>query len=279
MGLGFGAVSLGWLLSLAAGVLLVLAWVGWRFFLRAIPVATQAQTSLPTLLSVVRPMLPRLCVWRERIAENLRAGGMGRALLAGALVLLLTMGLAYAMRGLVRPDPLTGTPGLFGAHIGQMFAPDELVPPPALPPEFFVSSDDPNLESADRDWHKLEAGFRQQVVWLIERARQRGIGLTLLEGYRSPERQTRLASAGPGVTRAGAFQSKHQYGLAADLAPVRDGRLAMNEADPWVAEAYRVLGEEAVRAGLVWGGHWSLRDLGHVEIAGALVARRNEQLK
>lgn len=46
------------------------------------------------------------------------------------------------------------------------------------------------------------------------------------ESYRSPARQNELLSNGKGVTRAGAWQSAHQFGLAVDFVPflTRSGR-------------------------------------------------------
>ena len=77
---------------------------------------------------------------------------------------------------------------------------------------------------------------------------------------------------GSHVTSARAFQSKHQFGMAVDLAPLRDGRLIISERDPWAMEAYLALGEEAEKAGLIWGGRWWFKDYGHVEIAESIKA-------
>ncbi|MEO7055528.1 MAG: M15 family metallopeptidase, partial [Caldimonas sp.] len=96
---------------------------------------------------------------------------------------------------------------------------------------------------------------------------QHGIDMVLLEGYRSPERQARLAALGPNVTRAGAGESYHQYGMAADCAFMRDGRIVISEQDPWVAAAYATYGEVSRSVGLTWGGGWrSIKDYGHVEL-------------
>ncbi|MCY1535230.1 D-alanyl-D-alanine carboxypeptidase [compost metagenome] len=64
---------------------------------------------------------------------------------------------------------------------------------------------------------------------------------------------------------AKANQSYHQYGLAADNAFYRNGKLVISEKDPWAMEGYRLYGEAAESVGLVWGGRWSFRDYGHVE--------------
>ncbi|MGC4076220.1 MAG: M15 family metallopeptidase [Rubrivivax sp.] len=122
----------------------------------------------------------------------------------------------------------------------------------------------------DRDWARLQPQFRHRLLTLLDLARERhGYEVVLLEGYRSPARQAQLAALGPTTTQAAPERSRHQSGLAADLAFVRDGRLQLSERDPWTLQAYRHLGEIATTLGLQWGGDWaSLRDLGHVEWRG-----------
>ena len=90
--------------------------------------------------------------------------------------------------------------------------------------------------------------------------------MALLEGYRSPSRQDELAKAGSHVTNARAFQSWHQYGLAADCAFWRDGKLVISEKDPWAMRGYQLYGEVAESLGLTWGGRWKMMDFGHTEL-------------
>jgi len=90
--------------------------------------------------------------------------------------------------------------------------------------------------------------------------------MAILEGYRSPARQDALAAAGPGVTNARAYQSWHQYGLAADCAFVRDGKLVISEKDPWAMRGYQLYGQVAESMGLTWGGRWKMMDFGHTEL-------------
>jgi peptidoglycan L-alanyl-D-glutamate endopeptidase CwlK len=98
--------------------------------------------------------------------------------------------------------------------------------------------------------------------------------MALLEGYRSPARQDLLASMGGAVTNARAFQSWHQYGLAADCAFWRDGKLVISEKDPWAMRGYQLYGEVAEQLGLTWGGRWKMMDLGHTELRLRGVMRR-----
>ena len=101
-----------------------------------------------------------------------------------------------------------------------------------------------------------------------------GYEMVLLEGYRSPERQQKLAAMRPSVTNAAAFQSWHQYGLAADSAFLRNGRIVITEKDPWAMRGYQLYGEAAESVGLTWGGRWQMMDLGHTELRRPGVMKR-----
>jgi peptidoglycan L-alanyl-D-glutamate endopeptidase CwlK len=147
---------------------------------------------------------------------------------------------------------------------------EQLVPPPPLPPELFATAEvevvRPMLVSADRRWEQMDAEFVQRLLLVFKLMKQEhGYDMALLEGFRSPERQARLAALGSQVTQAGPWQSYHQHGLAADCAFYRDGKLVITEKDAWAMQGYQRFGEVAERVGLVWGGRWRMMDLGHVE--------------
>jgi peptidoglycan L-alanyl-D-glutamate endopeptidase CwlK len=154
--------------------------------------------------------------------------------------------------------------------IASVLEGEHLVPPPPLPPEIFltreVQLERPEIATASRDWALLDAVFQQRLLHVFQQMREQGYELALLEGYRSPTRQAQLAAMGPHVTRAGAMQSYHQYGLAADVAFLRDGRIVISERDAWAMKGYELLGAEAEKIGLTWGGRWKLMDFGHVEL-------------
>lgn len=139
-----------------------------------------------------------------------------------------------------------------------------------MPPEAFITPEvaaiRQDLGGASREWLALDADFRQRLLIVFQLMEKKGYPMALLEGYRSPERQTYLASLGPQVTNAGAFQSYHQFGLAADSAFVRNDKLVISEKDPWAMQGYRLYGELAESVGLVWGGRWKMMDFGHVEL-------------
>lgn len=155
-------------------------------------------------------------------------------------------------------------------RLAHLLAGEQLAPPAPLPPEVFATAEveiaRPMTVSADRRWERLEPAFVQRLLRIFKVMKdEHGYELVLLEGYRSPQRQAQLAAQGTHVTMAGAWQSYHQYGVAADIAFWRDGRVVISEKDAWAAKGYERLGLVAEAHGLTWGGRWKMRDLGHVE--------------
>jgi peptidoglycan LD-endopeptidase CwlK len=167
------------------------------------------------------------------------------------------------------------------AQVAALLKGEQLVPPAPLPPEIFIAADAammqaqttqpnqyslPMLASASRNWQLLDPDFSQRLLLLFKIMReQHGYDVTILEGYRSPERQDMLSKMGGHVTGAKAFQSYHQFGLAADCAFLRDGKLVISEKDPWAMKGYTLYGEVAESLGLTWGGRWKMMDFGHIE--------------
>ncbi len=156
-------------------------------------------------------------------------------------------------------------------QVADLLQGEQLVPPPPLPPLVFttaeVAQERPLLASASRDWAMLNADYTQRLLTVFRIMKERyGYEMALLEGYRSPARQDALAALGPGVTNARSWQSWHQYGLAADCAFVRDGKLVISEKDPWAMRGYQLYGQVAESVGLTWGGRWKMMDFGHTEL-------------
>lgn len=123
-----------------------------------------------------------------------------------------------------------------------------------------------DLNQADRKWHKMNPRFKQRLLMVFKiMQEQHGYELVLLEGYRSPERQNSLA-VNSNITRAKGFQSYHQFGLAADIAFKRHGKVVISERDAWAMRGYQLYGQIAESVGLTWGGRWkTIQDYGHTE--------------
>jgi peptidoglycan L-alanyl-D-glutamate endopeptidase CwlK len=188
------------------------------------------------------------------------------ALFVMPLLLVLSWSLA-SQRAL---DGFDDTVGTANAQLGHLLQGEQLVPPSPLPPEVFTTAEveviRPMLASADRRWDQMDRDFVQRVLAAFKIMKEEhGYDMALLEGYRSPERQALLAAKGSSVTMAGAWQSYHQYGLAADCAFYRDGTLRISEKDPWAMRGYQLFGQVAEQLGLTWGGRWQMMDLGHIE--------------
>jgi peptidoglycan L-alanyl-D-glutamate endopeptidase CwlK len=166
-------------------------------------------------------------------------------------------------------------------QVASLLQGEQLVPPPPLPPMLFMTPEveiaRPGLVSANRDWSLLDKEYGQRLLQAFRIMKERhGYDMALLEGYRSPERQDALAAQGSNVTNAAAFQSWHQYGLAADCAFMRDGKLVISERDPWAMRGYQLFGEVAESLGLTWGGRWKMMDFGHTELRVDGVKRKQE---
>ena len=156
-------------------------------------------------------------------------------------------------------------------QVAALLQGEQLVPPAALPPLVFgtreVEQLRPMLVSASRNWDLLNPAYAQRLLLVFKIMKeQHGYDMAILEGYRSPERQNLLAAMGANVTNAAAFQSWHQYGLAADCAFLRDGKLVISEKDDWAMHGYQLYGAVAESVGLTWGGRWRMMDFGHTEL-------------
>jgi peptidoglycan LD-endopeptidase CwlK len=192
------------------------------------------------------------------------------AMLAGlALVVLPPTAIVLLSSGL-QLEGFSDTPGQENVQVVTLLKGEQLVPPAPLTPEFFTTPEveqyRPMLQTANRNWQLLDAEFEQRLLLVFKIMReQHGYEMTILEGYRSHERQDALSRLGPNVTNAKAWQSHHQYGLAADCAFLFNGKILISEKNPWAMKGYALYGEVAESVGFHWGGRWKMMDFGHVE--------------
>jgi peptidoglycan L-alanyl-D-glutamate endopeptidase CwlK len=240
---------------------------------------------------VQRRLQSRAGTWRESGSTTLRGAAPGlrwrlrgssqdlrgwlrrrRAFVAVGLPLVLVPPLVALL--LRRPDMLPGYEPLdtvVDAQVAALLKGEQLVPPASLPPLAFNTREvelvRPMLVDASRNWGLMHPDFSQRLLLAFRIMKEKyGYEMALLEGYRSPARQDLLAKMGSAVTNARAFQSWHQYGLAADCAFLREGKLVISEKDPWAMRGYKLYGEVAESLGLTWGGRWTMMDLGHTEL-------------
>ncbi|MES3023919.1 MAG: M15 family metallopeptidase [Pseudomonadota bacterium] len=202
--------------------------------------------------------------------------------LAGALLVLLPTLLALFAGSKTVLGGFEVSTREVNAQVAALLEGEHLVPPPALPPLLFatveVQQERPMLVSASRDWTRMNDAYTQRLLMVFKIMKEtHGYDMAILEGYRSPERQNVLASMGSNVTNAAAFQSWHQYGLAADCAFLRNGKVVISEKDPWAMRGYRLYGEVAESMGLTWGGRWKMMDFGHTELRLPGVMKRSSK--
>jgi LAS superfamily LD-carboxypeptidase LdcB len=94
------------------------------------------------------------------------------------------------------------------------------------------------------------------------------LGIAIIEGVRSPERQRMLFEQGrslPGSKVTQTLKSKHLTGRAIDVTLTIDSKRISQDAIPrewwdWIAQAYSVLTSGRIRSGSSWG------DFTHIEL-------------
>lgn len=226
----------------------------------------------------------RLARRKDAGIDTLRRGGAGLLgnsaaflrrhywlLLVGAAVICLPPAIALLAGGKNMLGGYDVSTREMNTQVSALLQGEQLVPPVDLPPLVFATQEvaqlRPMLVSASRNWTLLNAEYAQRLLLVFKIMKEKhGYDMAILEGYRSPERQNMLASMGSNVTNAAAFQSWHQYGLAADCAFLRDGKLVISEKDPWAMRGYQLYGEVAESVGMTWGGRWKMMDFGHTEL-------------
>ncbi|MDW9254844.1 putative l-alanyl-D-glutamate peptidase [Burkholderia thailandensis] len=143
---------------------------------------------------------------REHLAQSAKMSrstlsGMQNLLVRRRLLIATTTGIlatppliAIALRGrqLFQYDDTLRVPD---EKIAALLKGEQLVPPLPLPPEVFATREveqvRPALKDASRDWNLLDTDFRTRLLLVYKIMReQHGYEMALLEGYRSPERQT-----------------------------------------------------------------------------------------
>lgn len=118
------------------------------------------------------------------------------------------------------------------------------------------------------DLSVLYPPFAQKVLQLRANCAALGCTYNITSGLRTHAEQDGLYAIGrttgkPGsyVTKAKGGQSYHNFGVAVDYARIVMGKTV------WAKSDYTVLGQEAVKLGLEWGGGWmSFVDLPHVQL-------------
>lgn len=111
----------------------------------------------------------------------------------------------------------------------------------------------------------LSPRMRPLAVELLARCVEAGIMVMIVDTLRTPEEQAANVSRGVSWT----LRSKHLTGDAIDIAPFETFMLHGPDKIRWeeTDAAWQRLGEIGESLGLIWGGRWRQKDLGHFELS------------
>jgi hypothetical protein len=126
------------------------------------------------------------------------------------------------------------------------------VSPPAAPSPAPTTS--PDVSVKDRDLSRLHPKMRAAVEAVLQQCQAEALPFRVFEANRSPERQAWLYAQGrtrPGsiVTKAEAWQSFHQYGLAVDFVLFENNQWSWDDKGPR-AHLWKRLPQVIAAAGL-----------------------------
>ena len=111
----------------------------------------------------------------------------------------------------------------------------------------------------------LSPRMKPLAMELIARCIEQGIMVMIVDTLRTPAEQAANVAKGVSWT----LNSKHLTGDAIDICPYEIYRISGKEPDKlaWdgTHKEWQVIGAIGERLGLVWGGRWKKKDLGHFE--------------
>jgi peptidoglycan L-alanyl-D-glutamate endopeptidase CwlK len=120
----------------------------------------------------------------------------------------------------------------------------------------------------------LKPKVRRMAEQLLAECKKKGIAVAITQTLRTIEEQDRLYASGrtvPGriVTQARGGYSMHNYGVAFDVCPIKNGKADWSD-----LAAFDRIGAVGSALGLEWGGSWKkFRDRPHFQFtAGYAIA-------
>jgi len=122
----------------------------------------------------------------------------------------------------------------------------------------------------------LQPQVAEQARSLLDAAESEGIDLIITSTLRDFEAQAALYAQGrtsPGkrVTNADAGDSAHNYGLAFDVVPMRNGKPVWGTTADIDRDLWERIGELGESVGLEWAGRWrTFKEYAHFQNLGGL---------
>ena len=126
-----------------------------------------------------------------------------------------------------------------------------------------------------RKLEDLHPTVRAKVQQFIQKCDEAGIDLLVTSTYRDHESQAELYAQGrtkPGkiVTKAKPGQSWHNWKVAVDVVPLRNGKPVWGTAGA-DGELWQKVGEIGESVGLEWAGRWkTFKEYAHFQYTGGL---------
>lgn len=133
-----------------------------------------------------------------------------------------------------------------------------------------------NPNKSSRNVDDLVMPVKALCIQHVHACKLAGIDLLITQTYRCPADQDALFAQGrtaPGhiVTRARAGQSIHQYRLAYDVVPLRNGKPVWGTIYDEDKALWKQVGELGKAQGLSWAGDWpAFKELPHFQYTGGL---------
>lgn len=128
-----------------------------------------------------------------------------------------------------------------------------------------------------KDLHSTVAG---KAYTFVERCRQAGIDLLVTSTYRDKQSQDALyaqgrigsTAGGKIITNAKGGQSFHNYRVALDVVPTRNGKPVWGTTSPEDEALWAKVGEIGEACGLTWSGRWKgkMREMAHFQYTSGL---------
>lgn len=117
----------------------------------------------------------------------------------------------------------------------------------------------------NRSLDVLQTDFKTKIFELLARCTEQGIYIKIVSTLRTPEEHAENLKKGVSWVK----HSKHLDGKAIDVCPILTYSGTEGTVLNWDARnpQWEQIGKIAESLGLIWGGRWKVRDMGHIQDA------------